>query len=249
MWLGLCERHDHAALWALVGLQRRGLAPLVVVTPEALVHSRRLAHEIRSGRPHVRFTLPDGREVHSNEVRGVLNRWRVLPLDHLQAAAAADAAYAAQEIQATVLSLLAGFGEHAVNAPSPQGLAGAERTPLEWALLAGRAGFDTVPVQMTSAAAWAPLAARRPVMSLVVLDDVVHAAGGRGASAAVLPVALRASCVALRRLAGVRLLGIDLQCRADAGWVFRAATPTPDLRVGGEPLLDALVAALRRADA
>lgn len=239
MWLALCDTRDAAALWAIAGLRRRGLSPLIAVTPGALVLSRRLAHEIRDGRAHSRFTLPDGREVACDDVCGVLNRWRALPLEHLAGATTEDSRYAVQEIHAIVLSLLAGFGERAINAPTPQGLAGHERAPAEWTLLAGRAGLPTLPFRMTSDAP-PSLIAGGQVASVVVLDDDVHLAAARLR----LPTDLHPACVALRRLAGVRVLGVDLHRGSDDTWWFRGATPVPDWRIGGEPLLDGLLAAL-----
>jgi hypothetical protein len=45
------------------------------------------------------------------------------------------------------------------------------------------------------------------------------------------------------------LLGIDFAMSAvGAPWEFAGATPLPDLRLGGEPLLDALTMALAQSN-
>jgi hypothetical protein len=84
-------------MWALRGLRRRGLAPIEAVSPEALVYSRTLAHEIANGQPRTTFTLPDGRVIDSVGVHGALNRITGLPQAHLAGASPEDALYAQQE--------------------------------------------------------------------------------------------------------------------------------------------------------
>ena len=58
-----------------------------------------------------------------------------------------------------------------------------------------------------------------------------------------LPPHISDSCQALARLAQTPLLGIELtvgQSDDGARWTFAGATPMPDLRLGGEPLLNEL---------
>ncbi len=143
MWLVLCSPHDAAAHWALTGLRRRGLVPIEAISPEGLVYSRALAHEIANGQPRTSFTLPDGRVIDSAGVHGVLNRMTGLPLAHLAGASPEDALYAQQELHALMLSVLYGLGVRVVNRPTPQGLAGRLRSHAEWLALAGRAGLRT----------------------------------------------------------------------------------------------------------
>ena len=53
-----------------------------------------------------------------------------------------------------------------------------------------------------------------------------------------------AGCVRLGQLASTTLLGVDFVDGAAGPWTFAGASPTPDLRAGGEAVIDALVRAL-----
>ena len=57
------------------------------------------------------------------------------------------------------------------------------------------------------------------------------------------PSEILEGCRRLARLSGEGLLGIELS----EDFRFAGASPLPDLRLGGKPLLDALVCALRGA--
>ena len=56
-----------------------------------------------------------------------------------------------------------------------------------------------------------------------------------------LPPHIADACKALARLSQTHLLGIELTVgQSHRPWTFAAATPLPDLRLGGEPLLNEL---------
>ena len=61
---------------------------------------------------------------------------------------------------------------------------------------------------------------------------------------AALPADVRTRVIALAGLAEARLLGVDLITCSEGDWWFTAASVLPDLRIGGEGLLDALTPAL-----
>ena len=62
---------------------------------------------------------------------------------------------------------------------------------------------------------------------------------------ATLPRHIRHGCRRLAELSHTALLGIEFAAGSADPWTFAGATPMPDLRLGGEPLLDALAGALR----
>ncbi len=242
MRLVLCDAGDAAALWAFAGLRARGLDGLELVCPQALVCSLRSVHRVGARDAHFEIALADGRVLDSRAVRGVLNRVSVLPLDHLGGAAAADGRYAVEEIHALVLSWLATLGAAALNRATPRGLSGAWRPPIEWTLLATRAGLPVPAVRQSSRDGFrrtgAPPIRRHTV---VVLGD--------GVFGLELPRDLAQACVRLARLADTDLLGIDLDRLADGSLTFADATPQPDLRFGGSAFLDELHARLTGAPA
>ena len=236
-WLVFCYPNDYSALWAVAGLTRRGLIPMDVVAPEALVCSPTLVHTIVEGRSRTMFKLPGGTVIDSALIRGVLNRMTSLPTAHLDGAAPDDAAYAQQELHATVLSVLYGLGEAAINSPTPQGLAGRFRTVVEWLWLAGRAGLLAPDYVGGARDARAQLAAPSgDARSVIVFDGCAFGPA--------IPEDVEASVARFATLAETRLVGIDLVEARDGTWWFTGASTTPDLRVGGEPLLDALATAL-----
>jgi hypothetical protein len=229
MWVVLCEPSDHAALWAFAGLRERGLAPLSLVSPQALVCSLRLNHWIENGAAGFDIRMPNGDTLASRDIRGLLNRVAFTPTQHLAFASESERRYAAGELEALVLSLLAGLGCATVNRPSPRGLAGAWRMPAEWAVLAARSGLGTAPLRLSSrgAAAASAAGARHKV---IVLGARVF---GR------VPRDVAQACLRLAASAETELLGIELQADAQ-GLRFAAADALPDLRLAGPAFIDAL---------
>ena len=243
--LVLCEPDDTAALWAAEGLRRRVRGAVDVVTGSMLVAAARWEHRLRGEVAEVDITLADGRRISSGHARPVLNRLRFVPTFQLATMAGDDRDYAAQEFQALFLSWLWAHPGPMLNRPSPQFLAGHWRHPAAWAALAARAGLSAPPYRQRSddppagpavpSAAGGQGSGRPPVTVLVVGGQVVA-----GQAAAAPPLE---ACRRLAELTGDELLGIELVPLERGRWELRSATPVPDLRAGGEPLLDALARA------
>lgn len=238
MWLAFCDADDPSAAWLIAGLRRRGLTPLVPITPEALVTSQRLVHHVTDSSVRTRFTLPDGRTIDTLEIAGAINRLGLLPLDLLARASASDGWYAGQEMQAVVLSLLEGLGDRAVNRPVPPGLSGPEAPFAQWCVLAGRAGLAVPPLTLGTGGRQEPL--HLIVRGTCVVFD-------QATFGTPVPAQVAAACVRLASTLGTRLLSVSLAQGDNDGWVFAGASPRGDVRIGGDGLLDALTAALRRS--
>ena len=241
MWLVLCAPTDAAALWAYQRLGDCGLAPLELVSTEQLVYSRRWEHRLGSEGMHLAISLTDGRTIRHDGVRGVLNRLPPVLPDHFPAAAPADRLYAAQEVTALFMSWLSALPPPVLNRPTSQGLSGAWRHPSEWACLAGRAGLATFPYRQdgrTLPQATARLAPpSTPNQTVFVVD-------GRFVGPAV-PTGVAEGCRRLAELARTGLLGVELAEGADGLWTFAGASPQPDLRLGGQALVEGLAEVLR----
>lgn len=160
----------------------------------------------------------------------MLNRLVAVGPTSLHRAAAADREYASQELYAFWLSWLAALPGRVLNRPSPQGLSGPWLERTEWLMLAARAGLPTPAYQGGS----------RPALSGPARRIIVV---GRKALGPAAPREVVAGCGRLARFARTAILGVDF----DRAWLFAGATPLPGLRRGGEPMLDLLAAALRRA--
>lgn len=186
--------------------------------------------------------LADGRVVDSRVVAGTLNRLVGVPPLLLEVAQPTDREYAGQEMFAFFLSWLHCLPGPMLNRPTPQGLSGAWRHDSEWAVLAAEAGLRTSPYRMTSQAqtgGWSfsddVLREEHVATVVVVGEEVIGGPGG---------AEVNQGCRRLAVLADTELLGVDLVEDQPGSWAFLQAVPQPELRVGSEPLLDALVKTL-----
>lgn len=241
----LCDLADLAALWAARGLSARGYGVEVISAPllaSALSWEHRLGHEPAS----LAITLHGGRRLTSDQPIAVLNRLTVVPRERLDAVAGPDRDYALQELQAFFLSWLHALPGPVVNRPSPQALSGHWRHPSQWSLLAAEAGLATAPYRQASsdppelAAAW-PHPQKAPggrTTVLVVGERVIPQADG-------VPESTLDCCLRLRQLAGETILGVDLAL-SNGIWTLAGVSLTPNLSLGGEPVLNALESVLRQ---
>lgn len=238
MWIILCQSNDSSALWVYEGLQRRGLVPLELVTAEMLGPGLRWNHRVGPKGTSIEISFADGRILSSDSIRGVLNRLiKISSWYPLHRVKAGDRNYAGTELTAFFLSWLSCLPPPILNRPTPQGLAGRERHISEWFLLATTAGLTTVPYRQSSRAPFEVSKERlaseaSPFKTVLVLDRYVFGAAP--------PSVLRA-CRRLAMLAGTTILGIEFAVGVNGQWTFASATPLPDLRLGGQSVLDALV--------
>lgn len=240
MWLVLCSANDIPAHWAYHGLKQRGLDPVEMVYAEALPFSLRWEHRVSARGVSVSITLPDNRLIDSSSIRGVINRLIAVP--SMQAAHSPDAEYATQEFSALFLSWMYGLPGPVLNRATPQGLCGQWRHVSEWVWLASKAGLPVPQYRQSSQDQINELKTERrlfplgtPTRTIIVVNGNVCADG--------VPPLIREGCTRLAELAETSLLGIEFAIE-DKNWIFAGATPMPDLRYGGDDLLDQLKAIL-----
>lgn len=237
--LVLCEEYDHAAVWAADRLRARGW-DVDLMAGAALAAAGQWEHRVGAGGNTISIRLADGRRIGSDAPIPVLNRLSYLPGALLHRLGGPDRDYALQEWYALYLSWLHALPGPVVNRAVPAGLCGAWRHPSQWTQLSARAGLPVRPYRQSHRDD--PMIAMAAAMAPAPLTAFV--AGGR-VVAPTLAVALHAPCRALARMAGVVLLGIDFAPAPGGGsWEFIGASVTPNLISGGEPLIDALAAAL-----
>lgn len=242
MWLVLCDSTDAPARWAHQGLRRRGLEPVEFVTSDDLAHARWVHHVGEAG-ARVEVGLRDGRVLHSDSVRGALNRLVYPPQGDLLLIQPSDRSYVVQELMAFFMSWLSALPGPVLNGPSPECLCGRARSLAEWLWLAGRAGLPTPRYKLSSAdpPAQPSLNVRMPdpgpdLKTLLVVGD--HIVGPAA------PAAIGEGCRRLAALAHAPLLGLEFSAGPRGMWTFAGAMGLPDLRVGGDALLDALASSL-----
>lgn len=240
MWLVLCSANDVSAHWAYDGMKRRGLKPIEMIYAEALPFSLRWEHRVGADGVSISITLADGRLIDSDDIRGALNR--VVGVPPLPATYSPDAEYANSEIPAFFLSWMYGLPGPVLNRATAQGLCGQWRHISEWVCLASRAGLQVPAYKQSSRDQINEAVTERrlfplgtPTRTVIVMEGSVFSAD--------VPPAVRESCVRLSELAGTSLLGIEFVLAPQIGdsgnnWIFAGATPLPDLRYGGEELLD-----------
>jgi hypothetical protein len=140
VWLIACQDGDQEAAWIGERLRGLGLVPLELVTASELVYEARWEHRVGAHGVTTTLTLADGRRLDCSDVDGVLNRLLWLGTDDHLGASDVDRDYATAELQALVLSWLAGFGPRALNPPVPPSLGAPWCSSCEWRARALAAG-------------------------------------------------------------------------------------------------------------
>lgn len=235
-WMVLCSPEDPSGPWAWAGLRQRGLDDIRLISVDALAYSTSLTHRVAaSGATAVEIAGPDGTLI-GPDLLGTLNRTGLLPVQHLCRADAADREYAIQELYALFTSILHALPGTVVNRAGPRGLSGPVLRDTDWAATAGSCGlavehrrWPSGPDDLTAG----------PRQRLFVVGSAVVPTGLPA------PTDVADGCRTLADHHGVELLGVDF-CVDGGHWLFSTADSTPDLRPGGEPLLDALAAVLQR---
>ena len=237
-----CSAIDLPALWVYQGLKRRGLVSLEVFTPEALVYNRRFEHRLLSDETVTRIMLADGRVLDGTQFDGVLNRINALPVEHLQSAVSDDRQYAAQEQRAVFLSWLYSLPGVLINRPGARGLCGDLLSLAEWTWLAGQAGLPTLTFHQNDQTPGGTLDESPytgSIFQIIVLDGQIYGQRPPAFSADMM------GCISrLADFCGLRLFGMDFCFKPEGEQLFASATTLPDLRLGGEEILDALAEAL-----
>jgi hypothetical protein len=244
VWLVLCHGTDAAAIWAYQELSRRGLQPLELITAETLALGAVFRSRIGTANRAIEIRLSDGRILDSRRVRGTINRLQWVPAEAVQLGTPADQAYALQELYAFYMGWLYSLPRPMLNPPTPQGLSGRWRYPSEWTWLAGQSGLTVRPLCITPAnhdlVAAQSLQSPSPGVrrTILVLDGEV--VGNP-------PEPVVDGVEHLSAMANTPLLGVDFDVDDDGRWIFAGVSVSPDLRNGGDALLDRLETTLRSA--
>jgi hypothetical protein len=248
-WLVLCDNNDLSALGAYQKLRDCGLEPLELIGGRELIFAVDWEHRLNGSTIYTSITLGDGRQLQSDALKGVLNRISYLPIGHWHAADQADKDYVRSEWSAFFLSWLSALPCPVINRPTPLGLFGRWRHESEWIWLAIRAGlpvptyrqssYDRVRTELGEGR----LTTNNKVhCSVVVFNGRVYGSDAGGD----IPDDIAGGCVRLAERASTELLGIQFSNSEKDGLSFLGATPFPDLRTGGMPLIEALAEAMRR---
>ena len=245
-WLVLCGHDDVVARWAHEQLRALNAETVELVTDVDLVGAG-WDHRVGDDAVVTEIHLSDGRTLGSGGIRGTLNRLTHAPPALAGMLAPADREYGHTEFSALWLSWLAALDGPVLNPPTTRGFSGAWRSSVEWAVLAADASLECIPLTDDSGDApgsaghdawevWPPYAPVRE--DAIVVGESVF-------SARRLDRATRDACRRLSKLADTPILGLVFADTPIAGRPrLRGATPMPDLRAAGTPLVSALASAL-----
>jgi len=227
---------DADALWFA---QRAGTSGVAcrVLTTEALSFARRRSHRVTDQGCTTTIEVVAGDIIRDSEIGGVLNRALDPPDRAWQRAAPAERDYASAELQAFMLSWLAGLPCPVRNRPTPDCLAGPYPHPFVASAAAVQAGLPCPPMTVTTssvgndcldghlmAARLTAGPAARPI-NVPCLDGVPAMAG--------IPDAVTDAIGSFLELIGANeaAVGIDFLV-AENVWWFAGMTPIASLRTG-----------------
>lgn len=253
--LVLCGVDDRSAVRVYCALRDRlGSKAVELVSAEEMALAPGWRHTIESGRVDTVLTLPGGRRLQMEQMGLVFQRIQQVDVPQFQGSRPDDREFALAEMQALLLSWLAGLPCPVVNRAGPRGLCGAQRSRFEWLALAVSAGLPTRGFELVSEARrfgrssftphvpvsgavlddpppmpQATLLGRAPAQYLEPIDSLQHrvlVAGGRCLN--VPPDTSAEGFLNLARLSGESLLEIRLG-RIRGEWRFCGATTIPEI--------------------
>lgn len=236
----------------------RETIPTTLLAPVELALAEQWVHRVTGPAVRTTFRTGTGLTVDSDSTIGVFNRLWIVPPPPRTAFGADDRGYAQAELQALVVSWLAGLECPVVNEASPHALCGSPLTALRWQVLAHRAGLETLATRFTTSQRRFPArgmarprhASADPVaggardhMLAVGPAALIDTAGARSASMLIVAddvwpegleraeaAALAEPCLRLARAAGVVLMRAHFVSSADeTTWLFTAADAAPDV--------------------
>lgn len=246
MWLIIGSTADVAVLWVYEGLLRNGLTPVYFVPIESLGLGNRWEHRLTGSENTTKLALADGRTIDSRLVRGTVNRVLSPAFIEYGSIVEGDRGYVCQETFSLYVSWLKSLPEPILNAPDPQGLCGNWRHISEWVWLASCAGLPVPSYRLSSdeiinSNPKVNKANGQEVMkTAIVVRDRVFGDD--------LPPNLVNGCIQLAKLARLETVGIDFSHDENNGWTFVSASPMPDFRLGGWPLMQKLITILTAED-
>jgi hypothetical protein len=242
-WLVLAHEFDEVARWVAGGLST-GVPDSLLLVTDCDFQDAVWEHRLSNDGADVRIRLSDGRVIDSADIEGTVNRLVQVPPQLVSRLREEDREYALQEISALFVSWLAALPGRVLNPPDIRGLSGAWRPQAEWLHLAAGCGLATVDVVFDSSSGGSSGGdgMRRSVATMPAVEDVL-VVGHAVFSERDISEDTIEGCRRLAGMAETPLLGLTF-----ADGVSEAVdgiTPLPDLRAGGEDLIDALIETLR----
>lgn len=232
-WM-LLHADDAPGIWLYRRLRQQGVVVELVTVDEWFCNQVfTLTMDETTADTYLR--LQDGRVWNLEQTRAVMARVRSMPTVAWQLFAESEKDYVAQEWQAIFMAW-ADLMPMLFNQPTPMGMSGRTRSTGEWSQLADSVGFDTIPFFYDSAVG---IVAQTDLHHVQRLDSLVYR-GRCYMNADSLPESVKEMAIALQEASGENLIGVSL-AKSAAGFVFMGATTHPDLRLGGDAFIQAIL--------
>lgn len=232
-WM-LLHADDAPGIWLYRRLRQQGVVVELVTVDEWFCNQVfTLTMDETTADTYLR--LQDGRVWNLEQTRAVMARVRSMPTVACQLFAQSEKDYVAQEWQAIFMAW-ADLMPMLFNQPTPMGMSGRNRSTGEWSQLADSVGFDTIPFFYDSAVG---IVAQTDLHHAQRFDLLVYRGRCYG-NPVLLSASVEEMACALQVASGEQLLGVSLSMSA-AGFVFMGASTHPDLRLGGDGFVDAIL--------
>ena len=238
MYIVIAEPYDDPGLWAYKKLKSNGLEPLELITPGELSYFLQCEYEITSNNSNSELLLNNNMKIKSNEIKGILNRFRYVHTEHIKKSV--DVGYAMEELNAFFIGWLASLEIPILNKPLPFNYSGKWRHPSQWIYLAAKAGLRTIDyIYEYKGNYHHPIQNNKKNPSVIVLDNEVIKTSFDSSNSI-----KEEECIKLAERSENRLLQIQFE-KKDNDFYFSWADPVPDLVLGGDKLIEKIAEILK----
>ena len=202
----LLNSDDNSGLWLARCLQQVSAQTIKLISAEELMYAPSFNCGFRNGQAFFKIKLQNGFDFNNENISAIINRIAYLPLQHLQQFKPDDRNYVQAELTAIFTFLLSSFPNSLFNTASGRGLCGAERSVLEWKILAKKAGFSIDEMLYQEKEMHIHQSADgATIFVVVVLNDNCYLQKNH------LPGVIRTACLNFLKLSGEKILEIYCQ--------------------------------------
>jgi hypothetical protein len=241
MWLILADDTDSSARWLYQQLKRD--ARLDVQLASAITLASNISWAFRAAPPGTNpdFILADGQRVPTDRLDGVLNRLTRIPSVRGTAAPDRAACEGDPEQTAHFVNWMYSLSIPVLNRPDILNLTGIWRRASDWTVMASVAGLLPAPFRAETPPAYHAEVALAADPRIDGMNRTVFVVGGRVLGEDV-PASIADGCVCLSHILNCDLIAAHFCVNRAGAWLITGFSAQPDLRLGGDALVQAITA-------
>lgn len=241
MWLILADDTDSSARWLYQQLKRD--MRLDVRLASAITVASNVNWAFRASPPGTSpdFILADGQRISTDRLDGVLNRLTRIPPVQGSFVSPRAACEGDPEQTAHFVNWMYSLSIPVLNRPDILNLTGIWRRASDWTVMASVAGLLPAPFRAETPPAYHTEVALAADSRIDGLSRTVFVVGGRMVGEDV-PASIADGCVCLSHILNCDLIAAHFCVNRAGAWLITGFSAQPDLRLGGEPLVDAITA-------